>query len=174
MQASEAQRRLLRERAALLARYLLSFAALGEANCGQQAGPVSYLPMPTDGPRQSIATSPVLLASVQPEGAPHVPGTLHLVLPVQGKQLEHAARASTLHGADINYKVFGNRIAQLAVAPLLNYVECQHWLEANDPAGADVNVQQFTQAVQQHIVTRCLCSNEGALDASMEVQLGYR
>lgn len=63
-------------------------------------------------------------------------------------------------------------MAKWALAPLLFFLECQRLLAAQ--GGADVDVQQFAAALQQHIVSRCLCSSRGPIVADQEVQLGYK
>ena len=64
-----------------------------------------------------------------------------------------------------------------ALAPLLLYAQCQHWLAAHHPDGSDLEeaggVAAFAPALQHHIVSRCLASTAGTV-FSPNVQLGFK
>lgn len=71
-------------------------------------------------------------------------------------------------------EIFSSSVANVALVPLLCYLECQRWLAVHDPAGADVDLQQFERALQRCIVDRCMCNSKGVLLRNWHAQLGYK
>lgn len=65
-------------------------------------------------------------------------------------------------------------VTRVALVPLLCYLECQRWLAAHDPGGADVDVQQFASALQQFTVDCCLCNSSGTRLTDPEAWLAYK
>lgn len=76
--------------------------------------------------------------------------------------------------ADRFEEIFSTSVASVALLPLLCYLECQRWLAVHDSAGADVDLQQFEQALQRCIVDRCMCNSKGVLLRDWHAQLGYK
>ena len=173
VQASQRAGSSLREGAAFLARYLLSYAALGPAMSGQGPSPATLLPLPSAASRQPSIQSPMFEGSLTLEGELH--GVLESLHTFYWCFPDVTVPSAPFHRTADGYaNLWASCIADVALVPLLCYLECQRWLDAHDPAGADVDVQQLTLALQHFIVDRCLCNSQGTRLKDAQAQLGFK